>query len=133
LPKPTKADAEMFLKIWDMFRDEDLKKAMWWLQEEPAVKSYEEFKKKYPMGSEGYRNFMTVGMVFEMVGVLVYYGVLNEDLVFDFFSFMWNKAEPIVKGMQKEMGRTLFENYEWLVKKKAEWSKKRPPKFPEEK
>jgi hypothetical protein len=129
--KPTKEDAGMILKLVEMiYSTEDLKKGMWWVTDEPSVK-YDEFKKKYPVGSEGYRNFMNVGMFYELLGVLVYYGVLNEDLVFDLFATMWSKAEPIVKGIQKEKGRDFFENYEWLATKKTKWLKTRPPKFPE--
>ena len=99
MPKPTKADASMLLQFFGTMRlDEDAKKAMFWLWETPAVKTYKEFKEKYPIGSEGYRNFVTVGMYFETLGVLVYHKLLHEDLVFDAFALLWDKVEVVVKG-----------------------------------
>ena len=52
MSKPTRADADLFLRLFAIMRsDEEFKKAMWWWFEEFDVKSYEEFKEKYPMGS----------------------------------------------------------------------------------
>ena len=131
MPKPTYADAQVFLQFFATMRlDEDAKKAMFWFWETPAVKTYKEFKEKYPVGSEGYRNFVTVGMYFETLGVLVYYKLLHEDLPFDAFSLLWEKAEVVVKGMQKEYkAPRMFENYEWLAKKIPAWHEKHPPKL----
>ena len=131
MPKPTKADASILLQFFGTMRlDEDAKKAMFWLWETPAVKTYKEFKEKYPIGSEGYRNFVTVAMYYETLGVLVYYKLLHEDLVFDAFALLWNKVEVVVKGLQKEYkSPRMFENYEWLAKKGPEWFKKHPPKL----
>ena len=135
MPKPTKADAGLLLQFFDTMRvDDDAKKAMFWLWEMPPVKSYKEFIQKYPAGSEGYKYFMTMGMYYETLGVLVYYKLLHEDLAFDAFALMWNKAEPVVKDMQKEFKwPKLFENYEWLAKRASEWDKKHPPKFSKQK
>lgn len=135
MPKPTKADAGLLLQFFNtMAVDEDAKKAMFWLWEMPPVKSYKEFLQKYPVGSEGYKHFMTMAMYYETLGVLVYYKLLHEDLVFDAFALMWNKAEPVVKSMQKEFKLPkMFENYEWLGKRAIEWNKKHPPKFSKQK
>lgn len=131
MPKPVKADAGILLQFYEtMMCDQDAKKAMFWLWETPAFKNYREFKEKYPIGSEGNRNFMTMGMYYETLGVLVYYKLLPEDLAFEMFYTFWPKTQVIVKGMQKEYKMpTLFENYEWLAKRESEWHKKHPPKF----
>ena len=62
----------------------------------------------------------------------MYYGLLNENLAFESFELLWNKSEPIVKGVRKEWGPRIYENYEWLAKKNLEWSKTRPLKYSEE-
>ena len=130
LSKPTKADAELFLRFFAIMRsDEDFKKAMRWFYEEFDVKSYRAFKKKYPMGSEGYRNFMVFTSYWEVLGTLVNNGLLIQDLVFDMFAFPWEKAEPIVHGIRKDMKiPRLYENFEVLAKKLPQWEKKHPPK-----
>jgi hypothetical protein len=77
---------------------------------------------------------MAVAPFFKLAGVPVYYRMISEEPVFDLFPLMWDKSEPVVKGLQKELNSPgLFENYEWLAEKKAEWEKTRPPKFPDEK
>lgn len=130
MAKPTKVDAELLLRVFAIMRsDEEYKKAVWWFYEEFDEKSYAEFKKKYPMGSEGSRNFRLVAGYWEMLGTLVNNGLLSEDLVFDMFGMDWKKAEPIVHGIRNEakMPR-LYENFEVLAKKHSEWEKKHPPK-----
>ena len=130
LSKPTKADAELFLRFYSIMRsDEDFKKAMSWFYEELDKKSYRAFKKRYPMGSEGYRNFIVFANYCEVLGALVNNGLLSQDLAFDMFVVPWEKAEPIVHGIRKDMKAVrLFENFEVLAKKQSEWEKKHPPK-----
>ena len=130
MSKPTRADAELLLKFYEIFRsDKDLKDAQWWFFNLEEI-SYEDFKSNYPAGSEGRRRFIHLSSFYEILGVLVNNGLLGEHLVFDLFgSLLWSKAEPIVHGMRKEMGWTrLFENYEVLAKRYPEWAKKNPPK-----
>ena len=91
---------------------------------------YENFIKKNPIGSEGWNNFLSIAGFYEMVGVLVKYGTINEDMVLDFHSTVWNKLGPLVKGLQKEReSPRILENYEYLAKRKAEWLKEHPPIF----
>ena len=131
MSKPTKADAELLLRLYAIMRsDEDFKKATWWLYEELDVKSYRAFKKKYPMGSEGCRNFIVVANYWEVLGTLVNNGLVGLDLVFDMFAIPWEKVEPIVYGLRKDMKiPRLYENLEILAKKFPEWEKTHPPKI----
>lgn len=101
--KPTRADAELFVKLYGIaVNSETLVKALRWWTEEFDEMSYEEFKEKYPRGTDGWINFRTLAMFYEVMGVLVYHGLLSEDLVYDVFSTRWRKAGPIVKGMQRD-------------------------------
>lgn len=131
MSKPTKEDASLLLQIYAVSKaDEEYKKATRWIFEEFNEKSFDDFKNKYPMGSEGYRNFMSFAGYGELVGILVNKELLNEDLVFDMWGHMfWEKVEPIVKGLRiaLEMPR-LFENYEVCAKKYPMWAEKNPPK-----
>jgi hypothetical protein len=132
MSKSSKGETELLIKIYEMAMSAENKKAAMWWMNEPKM-TYEQFKSKYPPGSEGYTNFITVGGFFELIGVLVYYRLIHKEAIFDLIGLQWEKSEPIVKGMQKEQGRDLFENYEWMAKEKAKWFKTRPPKFPEDK
>lgn len=131
MPKPTKEDAALLLQLMAVSAaDEENKKATRWIFEELNEKNYDDFKTKYPMGSEGYRNFMTHAGNGELVGVLINKDLLSEDLVFDLYgSMLWEKVEPIVHGMRKDRNMPrLFENYEVCAKKYPMWAEKNPPK-----
>ena len=131
MSKPTKADAEVFLQVLAMMRsDDEFKKAWWWLIEEPEVKSYsyDEFKSKCPLGSEGYRNLLTFASYMETLGMLVNFDLLSEDLVFGKFGDLgWEQVEPIVQGLRKDWEYPrLYEYYEVLAKKFPKWEEKHP-------
>ncbi len=56
-----------------------------------------------------------------MVGLLIKYDSMNEDMVLDLHWTVWDKLGPLVKGFQKAReSPRFFENYEYLAKRKAE-------------
>ena len=128
LANPTKDDASLLLQLITVFNaDRD---AWRWFIEVFDEKNYDDFKARYPKGSEGYRNFNIVAGNGELIGTLVNKELLSEDLIFDLWGdFLWEKAEPIVHGMRKdrEMPRFL-ENFEVFAKKYPMWAEKNPPK-----
>ncbi len=131
MSKPTKEDAALLLQLMAVtIAKEENKKAMLWVYFEFHEKNYDNFKTKYPMGSEGFNNIMTVANDGELVGVLVNNELLSEDLVFDLYgSLLWEKLEPIIQGMRKDANKPrLFENYEVCAKKYQIWEEKNPPK-----
>jgi len=131
MPRPTPKDAELLLQVLGLIRDEEGRRAYQWFWEEFDVKSYRKYKKKYPYGSEGQRYFNRFIGDWEMLATLVVNGLISEDLVFDMFFVKpsWEKAEPIVYGLRKKWkSPRLYENFEVLVQKEAEWEKTHPPK-----
>jgi hypothetical protein len=132
IPKPTKEDASLLVQIFGVANaDEKYRKAQNWFVYEMNEKNYDDFKKKYPIGSEGYTNFMNITSYAELIGTLVNSEVLSEDLVFEMWAnMMWDKAKPIVYGLRKDLAMPRFmENYEACVKKYPEWEKKNPIKI----
>ena len=131
LAKPTIEGASLFLQLLSiMINDKDMDKASKWVFEELDKKSYDDFKSKYPKGSDGYRNFQTFGGYMETLCTFVNRELISEDLVFDLWgSLTWEKLGPIVHGMRKdiEMPRYL-ENYEVLAKRYSGWAERNPPK-----
>lgn len=131
MSKPTKDDASLFLQFMAvMAADEKNSIANHWIFEKFDEKNYDDFKAKYPLGSEGYRNFTRFARNGELLGTLVNKELLNEDLVFDLYgSMLWEKIEAIVYGMRKdlEMPR-LYENFEVFAKRYPMWAENNPPK-----
>ena len=128
MAKPTKDDASLLLQLLTLLKKDN--DALRWINEKFEEKNYDDFKAKYPKGSEGYRNFMTVASNGELIGTLVNKELLSEDLIYDLWGpLLWEKVEPIAHGMRKDINRPrLFENYEVCAKKYPMWAEKNPPK-----
>ena len=132
MSKPTKEDATLLLQLIGVtIAKEENKKAMTWVYLEFGEKSFDDFITKYPMGSEGFNNVMTVASDGELVGVFVNNELLSEDLIFDLYgSLLWEKLGPIIQDMRKLTNKPrLFENYEICAKKYQIWAEKNPPKL----
>lgn len=131
MTKPNQKDAELLIRLWEMSFNPEMRKTWSWALE-LEKQSYEEFIKENPIGSDGWDHFLSIAGYYEMVGVLVKYDTINEDMVHDLHSMLWNKLGPLVKGFQKEReSPRFFENYEYLAKKKTEWLKEHPPLYKE--
>ncbi len=125
LSRVTHEDADVLLKLTQTTDTPQMQEAMDWFSKEFSAKDYKEFRKKYPIGSEGNNNISRILVSFELAGVLVSHGVLNEDLYFDLsgIGFIWPRLEKIVAGMRKEMDESLFENAVWLAERQKKWHK----------
>ncbi|MFX0058214.1 MAG: hypothetical protein ACFE85_12040 [Candidatus Hodarchaeota archaeon] len=131
MSKPTREDASLFLQLLSiMVNDKDMVKATRWVFDELDKKSYDDFKSKYPKGSEGQRNFETFGGYMETLCTFVNRELISEDLIFDMWgSLIWEKFEPIVHGMRKELEKPRYlENYEVVAKRYPAWAERNPPK-----
>jgi len=132
MSNPTKEDAALLLQLMTYFAaNEKNSIATNWVYEKFNEKNYDDFKTKYPVGSEGYKNIMRVASNGELIGMLVNKDLLSEDLVFDLFGpMLWEKLEPILHGSRKEANMPrLYENYEICAKKYQTWAEKNPPKL----
>ncbi|MHA2009271.1 MAG: DUF4760 domain-containing protein [Promethearchaeota archaeon] len=131
MAKPTKEDASLLLQIFAVgTADEEYQKTQNWFVFEMNETNYDDYIKKYPMGSEGYMNFMKIGNYAELVGTFINREVLSEDLLFELYGdMMWDKAKPIVYGLRKDLGMPRFlENYEVCAIKYPKWAENNPPK-----
>jgi hypothetical protein len=132
MSKPTKEDASLFIQILGIItQNKELTDSMDWVIYELNVKTYDDFKSKYPMGSDGFKKLNAYAGIFEILGILVNRELLSEDLIYDSWGdLFWKKLEPIVHGMRKEWNMPrLMENFEVLAKKYPEWAEKNPPKL----
>ncbi len=127
MPKPTKEDAHLLLHLVELGQSEFSREARRWFFTEFSAKDYDEFIKKFPMGSLEYGRVLNILGFFETAGTLVSHGLLNEDLFFD-LSFglqpIWEKVAPIIPGWQKAASPALWENVVWLANRGEAWWKK---------
>jgi hypothetical protein len=103
----------------------DFRDSMQWFAKSFEAKDYKDFKSKYPAGSEELSHIGRILGSFEIAGVFVSHGLLNEDLYFDAsgIGFVWGKVEKIIPGWQKDSDPALWENAVWLAERQKEWKK----------
>jgi Domain of unknown function (DUF4760) len=110
-------------QIYDNHRDARL-----WFLEGFEAKDYHEYREKYYGASIERSHFIAVCGFFELSGVLVNRGLIDQNLYFEIFNPtpFWNKAKPIIEGMRsKRCDSHYYENFESLNSKRLSWKKKR--------
>ena len=125
MKRATTEDAEIFLRLMRTFDTPQMMESHKWFAKEFSAKDYQEFKSKYPEGSEGQMHLSMVLGSLEVAGVLISQGLLNENLYFDAagIEYVWKKVEKIIPEWQKEAGPALWENAAWLAERKRQWTK----------
>ena len=96
-------DANLCLKLYELRREETLRKARQWFGTFSAG-SAEELQKTLPMGSQENAYFRMVTSYWDMAASFVTSGVLNEELFLDTNGevlFVWEKVRALVPGMRE--------------------------------
>jgi hypothetical protein len=117
-------NTDRILKLYEIY--DNHRDAVLWFLEELDAKNYEEYLEKYSGASSERSHFIAVCGFFELSGVLVSYGLIDQNLYFDIFNPtpFWDKAKPIVEGMKTKRPH-IYENFELLSNKRLTWTKKR--------
>jgi hypothetical protein len=117
----------------------DFEASQWFwsnLHQNEIPSTLEEFENKYPQGSKEFQLFERFTSKFELAGLLIEYGFLNEDLYYDRYGGLqaeWECAKPIIYGIRKQWNEPRFrENFELLAKRGYEWLENHPPKVTKE-
>ena len=107
---PTQAtydDANLILRLYELRREEKLRKGREWFSANFHAASQEEMQKVAPPGSQENAYFRMVVSYWEMVAALVTSGVLNQDLFFQTngeLLFVWERVRellPAYRAMSK--------------------------------
>jgi hypothetical protein len=97
---PTYDDANLILKLYDLRREEELRKARKWFGAQPAFQTREEWLKACPPGSDENAYFRMVTSYWDMAASLIVTGVLNRELFYrannNELLFVWEKVRRIV-------------------------------------
>ena len=128
---PDQYDAELLLRLYDMRREEKLRRAREWFTHEFHSQSVEEFQKNFPMGSEENAFFRMVATYWEMVGSIVNSGLIKQDFFFqntgEFFG-VWEKIKHMMPAIRESFKNPhLWENLETMASNYEEWMNKRSP------
>ncbi|MBZ5721209.1 MAG: hypothetical protein LAO03_12590 [Acidobacteriia bacterium] len=120
--KPTTADAELILKLYDLRREAEIRKARnWWLTQFWPESVDEIVKIATALGTQENAWLRQVGGYWEMAASLALHGAVNQELFLEpSFSgemfFLFAKVHPFLKELREKMqSPTLFRNVETLI------------------
>ena len=129
--KPTVADAQLILQLYDLRREAEMRKARTWWMNEFFPQTADDFLKiAQAMGTQENAWLRQVGGYWGIVTSFVLQGVLNEDLFLQpAFSgelfVMYAKIHPFMKELREKLGDPeAFLNLEKAVTR-TKWGKNR--------
>jgi hypothetical protein len=120
--KPTHADAQIILKLYNLRREPEMRKARAWWLGEFWPKSVEDFAKVYTaMGTQENNWLRQVSGYWEMAASLAAHGAVSSDLFLEpSFSgemfFLFAKVNPFLKELREKVSPTMLRNVEQLIK-----------------
>jgi hypothetical protein len=124
-------NAQLLLQIYDMRREEKLRKARAWLLPNFAAGSLKEFSALYPPGTEANAHFRQVISYWDMVAAIVNRGMLDEDLFFETTGeamITWLRVKEVALEMREARKNPLYmRNLEILAEKQEHWIATRAP------
>lgn len=118
--KPTAADADLILKLYDLRREPEMRKARDWMFAKFWPESFEDMMRMVQgFGSDPNRYMRQVFGYWDMACVLVLRGALDEDLFFDCSTEMYPlfaKVRPFLKELRETLDSPdAFQNIEKVV------------------
>jgi len=122
-------EAELLLRIYEIYSSESMVNAFTWFFKEFRAENVEDFEERYPLGSQGRKYFWRIGNFFDLLGTFVKRNYLPTELVVEFcpddLRSFWKAARNIVIQMRKKWDDpTLYENLELLNDKIEKWHNK---------
>ena len=129
--KPTHEQAQLHLQVYDLRREDRLRQARDWFQQNYRAETFDDAMRIAPFETEKGK---FVGMVigyWEQACALLNYGLLHEGLFFEtsgeFFG-VWELLKPVVPEFRKRFADpNILANLEKAAQRYETWSEKRAP------
>ena len=124
-------DVNLILRLYDLRREEKLRKAREWFAKSFHVGSLEELDRLCPLGSEANASFRMVVSYWEMAASFVMGGILHEQLFFQSgreLLFVWERLRdvlPLYRERAKDPAS--FENLETVATSFIAWWNAKSP------
>ncbi|HEV8404480.1 MAG TPA: hypothetical protein VGQ13_01110 [Nitrososphaera sp.] len=126
--KVTAQHIDILFRIAELYNTDYDFQATEWFWGRFHERNIEEFTSKYAHGSREYQFFERFTSKYELAGLLVEKGVLNDDLFFDRYGSLqaeWEKCKPIVYGLREKWKEPHHrENFELLARRGKKWHEK---------
>ncbi len=128
---PDHFDAELLLRLYELRREDKLRRAREWMIGKFQADSLEDFGRQLPPGSEENAFFRMAVSYWDMAASLVNHGLLKEELFFENTMelwLIWEKIRHLVPAL-REAGKNplAYKNLETLARKYEHWMATRAP------
>jgi hypothetical protein len=127
----TYEDAALVMKLYELRREEKLRKARDWFQREFKASSLREFEEKCPYGSEENAYVRMVASYWEMAASFMVQAIVHEELFFTSNGEMlgvWEKLKPVAEELRKAFSNPLlYKNLEKAAEKHRAWLQQNAP------
>jgi hypothetical protein len=128
----THEQANLMLRLYEIRREEKLRKARdWFVNQYTPPASPDEFMKRFPPGSEENAYIRMVTSYWEMCASLVNRGLIDDELFFENNGeiwIVWEKTKPVAPAWRAFFANPhIFANLENCVKRLEAWREKQAP------
>src|SRR5215510_9411119 len=116
--KPTHADAELLLHLYEMRREPELRRARKWMMSEFKATTWADIKSRYLSNVDEDRWYRMTTSYWEMLATLVNRGVLHEELFFDHTGediVTWERIKGLIADARADLRPTYLFQFEKLV------------------
>jgi hypothetical protein len=116
--KPTTADADLLLHLYDVRREPELRRARQWFLTEFKATDWVEIKLRYLSHTDEDRHFRMTTSYWEMVASIVNRGILHPELFFDHTGediVSWERCKPWIAGARADIRATYLYQWERMV------------------
>lgn len=128
---PDHHDAELLLRLYDLRREEKLRRAREWFGRNFRAQNAEEFDRVCPPGSEENAYFRMVLSYWDMAASIVNHGLIHEQFFFESGGELWftfEKGKAAVAALrERQKNPHAYENLEKLAQKYEKWMAERAP------
>jgi hypothetical protein len=117
--KPTHADAELLLHLYEIRRDPELRHARAWFLADFKPTTWADIKSRWLNHGDEDRHFRMTVSYWEMVGTLVNKGVLHPDLFFEHTGediVTWNRCKGLIADARADMRPNYLHQFETMVR-----------------
>ncbi|MBA3271184.1 MAG: hypothetical protein H0T71_11810 [Acidobacteria bacterium] len=103
--RPTYDDANLILRLYEMRREERMRKARAWFTGNFKVKSWDELQQLAPGGSDENASYRMVVTYWDMVASFVSSGVLHQELFFQSgreLLLVWERLRDVLPEIRRQ-------------------------------
>jgi hypothetical protein len=104
-PRPTYDDANLILRLYEMRREDRMRRARAWFTSQFKAATWEELQKLAPPGSDEHASYRMVVTYWDMAASFITSGVLHKELFFQSgreLLLVWERVREVVPEVRRQ-------------------------------